>query len=247
MKTMTEKRPKWAEAYQRKRPSDYDQFIKVAGMKHGDALEALGLMIAFDRKAHLNILELGTGTGLLTKQVLESFPRAHVTGIDGALPMLAIARDRLAPFGRRFEAVYSSFEDYAFEKVPQSSIDLVVSSFALHHMDHGGYPAFFSKLRRLLKPGGQLLVADLVRSASEVVWRQYMDIWVEVRTRQMKEMQGITAAKEEVWREHERNMKEEGDNPAPVPELLRWLSEAGFKHVDCHWKHFCVAVYGGTK
>lgn len=231
------------EAYKKLRPKDYDQFIQSAGLSHAEALDSLCLMV---RVAPLSILELGTGTGLLTQRLLSRHPAARVTGVDGSSEMLALAEKKLAGFGARFAGVCSAFESCAWNRLAGGPFDLIVSSFALHHMDHARYPAFFAAMRRILKPGGQLLVADYIRSPSDRLQRHYEDIWVEARMRQMNERFGRSQTKEEVWRDHERNKQEEGDNPAPLPELIRWLRAAGYEEVETHWRCFCLAIYGGV-
>ena len=247
MSATIEKDAKWEQAYTIKRPEDYDAFISWAAMNHAGALTAVCELADFQAETPLKILELGTGTGLLTQKILERFPNAEVLGIDGAAPMLAVAEIRLAPFKARFKSTCSSFENYPWAHVKEGTYDLIVSSFALHHMDHGAYPIFFAGLRRILKPGGRIVVADFIRSVSDRVQHQHEGIWVETRRRQMKEALGVEQTREQVWLDHNRTKQEEGDNPAPLSDLLGWLSESGFEDVDCHWKHFCLAVYGGVK
>lgn len=237
---------RWAEAYKNKRPENYEEFIQVAGMYHGEALETLVKMIMAPAEP-LRVLELGVGTGMLTEKVLARFPGARVLGVDGSSEMLALAKGKLAPWADRFAPACSSFEEYPWDRVPAGSYDLIMTSFALHHMDHGRYPEFFSRFLRLLAPGGQLLVADYIRSRSQAVHRHYEDIWVDIRVRQLREKVGIHKTKEEMSSEHEKNKREEGDNPAPLRDLLERLEEAGFSDVDCHWKQYCLAIYGGFK
>jgi hypothetical protein len=34
---------------------------------------------------------------------------------------------------------------------------------------------------------------------------------------------------------------------APVEEQCRWLRDVGFRDVDCFWKYFELAIFGGTR
>src|SRR5437867_12710370 len=47
------------------------------------------------------LLELAAGDGALAQVLLESFPNAHATLVDGAAGMVKRARARLEPFGPR--------------------------------------------------------------------------------------------------------------------------------------------------
>ena len=46
-----------------------------------------------------SILELASGTGILTAMLLERFPKAHVTGVDMTADYMEVARERLAGRG----------------------------------------------------------------------------------------------------------------------------------------------------
>jgi tRNA (cmo5U34)-methyltransferase len=232
------------EAYKKLRPQDYDEFIQIAGMDHAGALNALCSMV---RVAPKSILELGVGTGLLTQRLLARYPHATVTGIDGSSEMLGLGEKKLAPDLHRFFPKVTSFENCDWDALEGRPFDLIVTSFALHHMDHAAYPAFFRKMLSLLRPGGQLLVADLVSAASPELQRHYIGVWVDYRLRQTKEKLGIAWTKDALMAEHLKNMREEGDNPAPIPSLVRWMSEAGFSEAEVHWQLYCAAVYGGLK
>ena len=34
---------------------------------------------------------------------------------------------------------------------------------------------------------------------------------------------------------------------APAEDQCRWLREIGFQHVDCFWKYFELAIFGGMR
>ncbi|MCK4721557.1 class I SAM-dependent methyltransferase [bacterium] len=57
------------------------------------------------------ILDIGCGTGLLTCQILELFPDAHVTAIDGSIAMLEEARANLEDFTDRITLAKADFRN----------------------------------------------------------------------------------------------------------------------------------------
>lgn len=236
---------RWAEAYSAGRAEVYDDFIRLGAMNYDGTLRALVEMTQPPGDAPLAVLELGTGTGLLTEMVLDRFPEATLLGVDGSPQMLSRASARLAPCAGRVRLEARSFEDFLRDGPAAQSLDLIVSSFALHHMDHAALRAAFLRLRRSLRPGGRLVIADYVLTPHAELQRRYEDIWVATRVENARRHLGRALDFHAVRREHEATKAAEGDNPAPLPELLHWLGEAGFSAVECHWKHFCYAVYGG--
>ncbi|MBI4668937.1 MAG: class I SAM-dependent methyltransferase [Elusimicrobia bacterium] len=238
---------KWRDNYASPKALEYNQFIEMATMGHGRTLDALCAMMDRPAGEDLRILELGAGTGLLTKRLLERFSSALVVGIDGSREMLELALNKLALSAGRFKAVCSSFEEYPWHDEPEASYDFIVSAFSLHHLDHAAYPGLFSGLFRALKPDGELIVADYVLSSHRRWQNRYEEIWVETRMKQTNDALGLSLTKEQVRLENETRKRSEGDNPAPLESLLRRLSEAGFAEAECFWKHFCYAVYGARK
>lgn len=100
--------------------------------------------------ADLRVLDVATGSGY-TAAGFAPLVRA-VVGLDVSPGMLAQARAK-APPNARFEE--GSAEALPF---PDASFDLVTCRIAPHHF--ASVPAFLRESRRVLVPGGRLLIAD---------------------------------------------------------------------------------------
>ena len=98
-----------------------------------------------------DILELGVGTGITSKRVLEAHPLAHLVGIDESEAMLAAAD---IPGDLRV----SRLED----PLPEGPFDLVVSCLAVHHLDAESKRDLFHRIAAVLRPGGRFVLADVV-------------------------------------------------------------------------------------
>ncbi len=106
------------------------------------------------------ILDLGSGTGVTARCVLDQHPDATLVGVDGSEHMLAHARE-LVP-GASF--VVGQLED----PLPEGPFDLVVSAFAVHHLDERGKADLFARVAEVLAPGGRFALCDVVVPAGEV-------------------------------------------------------------------------------
>jgi len=102
------------------------------------------------------VLDVGTGPGILPRELLRRRPDLTVIGVDLSADMIAAATRNLAPFGGRAGAVIGDVTDLPF---PDDSFDLVVTSLSLHHWDR--VDAAAPELARVLRPGGRILVYDL--------------------------------------------------------------------------------------
>jgi ubiquinone/menaquinone biosynthesis C-methylase UbiE len=104
-------------------------------------------------------LEVGAGHGAMAAQVLAEHPRLRLTATDVDERMLALARERLAPYGdrarvERADALKLPFKDHSF--------DVALSFLMLHHVER--WEEALAELVRVLKPGGRLLGYDLLDS-----------------------------------------------------------------------------------
>jgi tRNA (cmo5U34)-methyltransferase len=107
-------------------------------------------------RAVQSVLDLGSGTGVSAEHVLRVHPGAALTGIDSSEGMLVHARRRLP--GATF--LVSRLED----PLPDGPFDLVVSSLAIHHVDHRGKVNLFRRVASALTPGGRFAFLDVVAS-----------------------------------------------------------------------------------
>ncbi|MHB8876280.1 MAG: class I SAM-dependent methyltransferase [Myxococcaceae bacterium] len=103
----------------------------------------------------LKVLELGAGTGAMTRQLLEA--GAEVTAVDLSEPMLSRAR-RKAP-----GASFILGDIVAFEGLGR--FDRVLFSFVLHEMEEPIRQRALEVARRALKPTGLVAVLDFARPA----------------------------------------------------------------------------------
>lgn len=105
------------------------------------------------------ILDIGTGPGVLLAELARVRPDVRLTGIDLSADMVTAAQRNLAPYGDRAQARVGDVTDLPFA---DRSFDLIVSSLSLHHWDHP--EAAVPQLARVLRPGGRVHIYDF-RSA----------------------------------------------------------------------------------
>ena len=105
------------------------------------------------------VLELGTGTGETAVRLRALHREASWVGIDSSEAMLARARERLPDA----DLLLQRLED----ELPAGPFDLVVSALAVHHLDGPGKRELFSRVARVLEPGGRFVLGDVVVPAGE--------------------------------------------------------------------------------
>ncbi len=100
----------------------------------------------------LHVLDLGCGAGHYAAELLGR-RAARVVGVDGSESLLGVARERL---GDRAELHHHDLEEpLAF--LADGSFDLVVLALVYHHLDER--EQLLAEIRRVLRPGGVLLVS----------------------------------------------------------------------------------------
>jgi demethylmenaquinone methyltransferase / 2-methoxy-6-polyprenyl-1,4-benzoquinol methylase len=117
------------------------------------ALERAGL------RRDMKLLDVATGTGLVARSAVRIVgdPR-KVIGVDPSRGMLEQARQTLA-----IPLVQGRLDELPF---PDAHFDFLSIGYALRHV--GDLAVAFGECRRVLKPGGRLLVLEITRSPSAV-------------------------------------------------------------------------------
>jgi SAM-dependent methyltransferase len=148
--------------------NDYDRFAQAYtaetedNLINGWYLRPAVLDLAGD-VADRRILDAGCGSGPLSAALRDR--GAAVTGLDASAGMLALARRRLGPGADLIQADLGGplpFGDGAF--------DDVVAALVLHYLEDWTAP--LAELRRVLQPGGRLIVAVDHPFAVELMHRE---------------------------------------------------------------------------
>ncbi|MBI1729842.1 methyltransferase domain-containing protein [Candidatus Acetothermia bacterium] len=125
-------------------PWNPEQYHKFQSERSAPFFDLLNLV---QIKRGLNVIDLGCGTGELTKILAQRLPESEVLGIDNSGSMLAKAKP-LAHENLRFEQ--ASIEEI------KGQWDVVFSNAAIQWVEN--HNSLIPKLFSLVKPGGQLVV-----------------------------------------------------------------------------------------
>ena len=127
------------------------------------------------RHARGRVLDVGVGTGCN----MPFYPAgAEVVGIDASRGMLERARERSKALGRRVDLREMNLLRLAF---PDGSFDTVAVTFVLLCLPDELQRPALEELRRVVKPGGRILILDYHRSSRKRVqiWTKAMARWLQ--------------------------------------------------------------------
>lgn len=112
------------------------------------------------------VLDLACGTGTLAIWIKQNQPQADVTGVDGDPAMLSLASRKAlkADVSVKFAHALSDSLPY-----PDVHFDRIVSSLFFHHLSWASKERTARELFRVLKPGGEIHVADWGRAANALM------------------------------------------------------------------------------
>ncbi|NOH02613.1 MAG: methyltransferase domain-containing protein [Chloroflexi bacterium] len=116
-------------------------------------------------KGH-RVLDLGCGTATLTLMIKQAHTDAEVTGLDGDPKALEIARNKVAKSGLEIDLD----EGMAFNlPYPDNSFERVFSGLLFHHLTREDKVRTLEEVYRVLKPGGELHVADWGKASNALM------------------------------------------------------------------------------
>lgn len=133
-------------------PWDPKQYHKFQAERSAPFFDLLALV---EKRPNLKVVDLGCGTGELTRQLADALPDSTVTGLDSSAQMLDASR-----FASSANPSTSLRASLCFERGDQSELtgewDLIFSNAALQWSEN--HAELIPRLYRLLAPGGQIAV-----------------------------------------------------------------------------------------
>lgn len=191
---------------------------KAATIPH--RLEGEAVMLEFMPQSARRVLDLGSGAGRLLGLVRASLPHAEFVALDFSPAMIEHFHAAFAGEDR----IQLVTHDMQKPLPALGSFDVVVSSFAIHHLTHDRKRGVYAEVFDLLMPGGVFCNLEHVASPSERLHLQFL------------ERMGM------------RPDQEDTENKLlDLQTQLQWLREIGFIEVDCHWKWRELALLVGAK
>jgi tRNA (cmo5U34)-methyltransferase len=167
------------------------------------------------------VLDLGSGDGRLLALIRHARPNSEGVALDFSEIMLDRLRGRFMA-----DPLVTVVAHDLDEALPDSlgTFDAVVSSFAIHHLQHDRKRELYEEVFRRLEPGGVFCNLEHVASPTRTLHEQFLA---------------------------RLDVDPAGEDPSnkllDVETQLAWLRDIGFDDVDCHWKWRELALISGNK
>jgi ubiquinone/menaquinone biosynthesis C-methylase UbiE/DNA-binding transcriptional ArsR family regulator len=120
----------------------------------------------------LTVADLGSGEGLLSELLARRCKK--VIAVDNSEKMVAFGANKAKKNG--LKNLEFRLGDLESPPIDPQSMDLVVLSQALHHAENPA--AAIAAAHRILRPGGQILILDLLQHNFEKARELYGDRWL---------------------------------------------------------------------
>ena len=183
-----------------------------------------------------NLLDIGCGAGNYSLMMLSKIPNLNCTLVDLSKPMLDRALERVSKItSNNVNVLQGDIRDVTLK---ENYYDIILAGAVLHHLrDDRDWEATFGKLYKLLKPGGCLMISDLImqetESLTEYTMERYGDYLESVNGKEYRQQVLDYVAKE--------------DSPRSMTYQLDLMKKVGFNTVEVLHKNMCFGAFGGIK
>lgn len=182
------------------------------------------------------LLDVGCGAGNYSLMMLTKLPDLNCTLVDLSKPMLDKAFERVSDKTKGSVDILQG--DIRDVKLSENYFDIIFAGAVLHHLrDDRDWETTFEKLFGLLKPGGCLMISDLITQDTELLneytWERYGDYLEGLGGREYRQKVLEYVAKE--------------DSPRSMNYQLDLMKKVGFGKVEILHKNMCFGAFGGIK
>ena len=195
-----------------------------------------------------NFLDLGCGDGILAATILDKYPHARGTLVDFSMPMIQAAVRNLQAYSNSLHVSSADYTDPSWFDIISSHapFDVVVSGFSIHHQPDPVKRQVYLDIFDLLEPGGVFVNIEHVSSASahiEGLYDEYFidSLWAAQLTA------GDAQTRDQIALAYHKREDKQANILAPVELQCEWLRDIGYGDVDCFFKVFELAVFGGRR
>ena len=126
----------------------------------------------------------------------------------------------------------------------ETPFDIIVSGFAIHHQHDDRKKELYAEIYSLLNEGGLFLNLDQVESKTSsisAIFDSFFFDYIRCSLLNPDQDEVMNQIQKAYYEDKKENV------PSPVEKQCQWLRDIGFKEVDCFFKTFELALFGGTK
>jgi len=195
-------------------------------------------------------LDIGCGGGVLAAVMVDNFPLARGVLLDFSRTMLDAAGEKLDFCGENLEFIEADYGDKKWlDKLNFSGeplFDAIVTRLSIHHQPDPRKKEIYEEIYSMLKSGGMFINIEHVAPSSDrgkELFEQYM---VDHLYAAQKEKED-NVSREEIAADFKARHEKDANIVAMCETQCEWLREIGFSDVDCYFKIFEIAIFGGRK
>jgi len=160
--------------------STYDSYIQRSEEKKSYPFYGYGQIQKYvfkvaNRLNRSDILEMGIGTGMMTKQLYDL--NHTITGVDFSKNMLKEAK-KIMPNNLYIDCDFLA----SLEQLEGQMFDTIIFSYSIHHLPVSRQVYLLNKLDRHLKAQGLVVIGDVMTKTKEGMYmlsKKYQTIWDE--------------------------------------------------------------------
>jgi len=183
-----------------------------------------------------DLLDIGCGAGNYTLKMLSKIPYLHCTLNDLSAPMLEKAKERLNNTSAKSIATIQG--DIREIELEEDNFCLIMAGAVLHHLrDDKDWEDTFTKLYKILKPGGCLMISDFITQEIEPI-NEYMS------ERFASYLEGLNGKE---YQQKVFNYIAKEDTPRSMTYQLELMKKVGFKKTEILHKNTCFGTFCGVK
>ena len=190
------------------------------------------------------VLDLGCGDGVLGRAVWNEYPDSQLWFVDFSDPMIAALKNQLGE-GTSARVIEEDFSTPNWLEHLAGPFTLILSGFAIHHQPDQRKQQLYREIYGLLSEGGVFLNLEHVASTTAEVESIFDDYFIDHL--QMLDQLEPNRSMDELEKTYYARSDKEENILTPVEQQCEWLREIGFQDVDCFFKIFELALFGGRK
>jgi len=213
------------------------------------AQEQIGIMMSILKSRSQpveNFLDLGCGDGILGAAILGTYPNSRGVLADFSEPMLEQAREQLSEYAGQLVFENLDYGDPAWVNRMQSEapFDAIVSGYSIHHQPDARKRPIYEEIFSLLKPGGWFINIEHIAASSQLATDLFDNHVIDARYA-IEKRDGGTKTRQEIADIFMNRPDREANILLSVDTQCGWLREIGYEEVDCYFRVYELAVFGG--